>query len=159
MADLRTLLEQEGCESVGTYLQSGNAVFFSDLKKDELELRLQEAIKTTFGFDVWVLLRTPDRLRELIENNPFPDLDDEGYKKLYTIHLDQNINDSRWEGLTFPATEDEAVCDEDCIYLFSKSGYGKTKIGNQFFEKKLKVRATARNWRTLNAIARMLEEI
>ena len=122
-------------------------------------MRLQEAVRTTFGFDVWILLRTPERIKELIENNPFPCDSDEDYKKLYTIHMDQNIDSSRWDELTFPKTEDEAVVDGDCIYLFSKSGYGKTKIGNQFFEKKLNIRSTARNWRTLNAIDRMLEEI
>ncbi len=159
MADLRELLEAEGCESVSTYLQSGNAVFLSDLPKDKLELKIEKAIETRFGFEVLVLLRTPKRVVALIENNPFPCESDEDFKKLYTIHVEEIISELRWQELVFPETIDEAILDGDCIYLFSKSGYGKTKIGNQFFEKKLKVRSTARNWRTLNAVARMLEEL
>ncbi len=159
MEDLRDLFEKAGCESVRTYLQSGNAVFWSELEKTDLESRLSDAIKNRYGFDVWVLLRPESRINQLLANNPFPQIEGDEFKKLYTIHLDQNIDDARWASLKFPETVDEAICDLDCIYLFCKTGYGKTKIGNLFFEKKLKVQATARNWRTLNAIANMLQEI
>ena len=38
---------------------------------------------------------------------------------------------------------------DDCIYFYSAIGYGKAKMNNNFFERKLKVTATARNYKTM----------
>ncbi len=35
------------------------------------------------------------------------------------------------------------------------NGYGETKLSNNFFEEELKVTATTRNWRTVNALLSM----
>jgi len=42
------------------------------------------------------------------------------------------------------------------VYLFCPNGYGVTKLSNSFFERKLKVSATTRNWRTVNTLLEML---
>lgn len=41
-----------------------------------------------------------------------------------------------------------------CIYIFYALGAGKAKLGVNWFEKKLNVKATARNYRTM---AKLLE--
>lgn len=38
------------------------------------------------------------------------------------------------------------------IYLHCPKGYGKTKLSNNLFEKKLKVSATTRNWKTVSKL-------
>jgi uncharacterized protein (DUF1697 family) len=38
------------------------------------------------------------------------------------------------------------------IYLNCASGYGTTKLSNTFFENKLKVKATTRNWNTVKKL-------
>ena len=38
---------------------------------------------------------------------------------------------------------------DDCIYFYSSVGYGRTKFNMNSFEKKLKVKATSRNFRTM----------
>jgi uncharacterized protein (DUF1697 family) len=42
------------------------------------------------------------------------------------------------------------------IYLYCPNGYGVTKLSNSFFERKLKVSATTRNWRTVNTLLTMM---
>jgi uncharacterized protein (DUF1697 family) len=44
------------------------------------------------------------------------------------------------------------------IFLFCPGGYGKTKLSNNYFEKKLKIAATTRNWNTINALFNMANE-
>lgn len=39
------------------------------------------------------------------------------------------------------------------VYLFCPGGYGNTKLSNTFFEKKLHVKATTRNWKTVGKLA------
>lgn len=42
------------------------------------------------------------------------------------------------------------------MYLFCPNGYGRTKLSNAFFERKLKVPATTRNWKTVTALHDMV---
>ena len=45
------------------------------------------------------------------------------------------------------------------IYLYLPNGYGRTKFNNNFFEKKLRVSATTRNWRTVNNVYDIAESV
>ena len=47
---------------------------------------------------------------------------------------------------------------EQEIFLFCPGGYGRTKLSNNFFEKKLGVVATTRNWKSVNALYEMASE-
>ena len=41
------------------------------------------------------------------------------------------------------------------VYLHCPSGYGETKLSNAVFEKALAVKATTRNWNTVNKLLEM----
>jgi uncharacterized protein (DUF1697 family) len=41
------------------------------------------------------------------------------------------------------------------IYLRCPNGYGRTRLTNVFFEKKLNMPATTRNWNTVSALYRI----
>ena len=45
------------------------------------------------------------------------------------------------------------------IFLYCPNGYGNTKLTNNFFENKLKVSATTRNWKTVNKLLEMAEMV
>ena len=38
---------------------------------------------------------------------------------------------------------------DDCLYFYSLKGYGRTKFNMKSFEKKLNVKATSRNFKTM----------
>jgi uncharacterized protein (DUF1697 family) len=52
---------------------------------------------------------------------------------------------------------DEYYIQGKTVYLFCPQGYGNTKLSNTFFEKKLKVQATTRNWKTILELAGISE--
>jgi uncharacterized protein (DUF1697 family) len=54
--------------------------------------------------------------------------------------------------------EDEFLVYDREIYLFCPNGYGRTKLSNSFFERKLGVAATTRNWKTVNALYEMASQ-
>ena len=163
MAQLRELFEAEHCAFVKTYLQSGNVVFYSKKDPRDLEKILEEAIDRVFSFDVEVIIRTPDEIQELIKSTPFLETkkSEEEQKQLYYILLKQACERREWDALKKPETTDEVEYLQGltpCIYLFCKNGYGKTKMNNTFFEKKLSVVATTRNLRTIRAVEALLDE-
>ena len=44
------------------------------------------------------------------------------------------------------------------IYVYCPNGFGKTKLYTNFFEAKMKVTGTARNWRTVNKLMEMADK-
>jgi len=154
MKDLVSLYESLGLGNVRTYVQSGN-VIFSSPQKDTRELSglIEKAVEETFGFKVAVLLRTPSELQLVISNNPFlkkPDIDKSKLAVTFLSDKPENSHISRIQGINDES--DRFVIVNKEIYLYCPNGFARTKFSNQFFEKKLGVTATTRNWKTVNAL-------
>lgn len=47
---------------------------------------------------------------------------------------------------------EQFVFNGNVIYIVYKNGAGKSKLTNSFFESKLKIKATTRNWNTVNKL-------
>ena len=151
MADLRLLFESLGFKEVQTYIQSGNVVFRS---KEEAYLanKIGEAISAKYGFNVPVLIKKASELSEILSKCPFFD---EKREKSYFILLKEYPSQESVKITTdFSHSNEEFHIVEDCVYIYYSVGAGKAKMGVNFFEKKLKVKATARNYRTM---AKLLE--
>ena len=134
-----------------TYIQSGNVVFNSTKKVSNALLVKQIEIKINeiYGFQVPVIIRTVDELSKIIASNPFKN---ETSDNLYITFLSNLPNSNHLEKLTeLNYLPDEFIVIEKDIYL-NVSSYGTTKLSNSFFENKLKVTATTRNWNTVNKL-------
>jgi uncharacterized protein (DUF1697 family) len=61
------------------------------------------------------------------------------------------------QNLKFP--NEEFVITDSCVYFYSSVGYGRAKRNNYFFEKKLKITATTRNYKTLTKLLSLCEDL
>lgn len=153
MADLRNLLQKIGFIEVQTYIQSGNVVFSSSEDKTDLERIISEAILKKYGWEVPVLVLTSSEINLILENCPFSD---EKKEKSYFVLLQaapSSESIAAIESVFYP--NEEFVITNSCVYLYSEFGAAKAKLGTNFFERKLKVKATARNYRTMNKLLEM----
>ena len=74
MADLRDLLGSLGLENVRTHILSGNAIFTSRRRSaSRLEGLIERGIRTRFGFDIRVLVRTVEEIAGVVNDNPLPE--------------------------------------------------------------------------------------
>jgi len=157
MTDLRDLYASLGFAQVETYLQSGNVVFEAgETDGTVLSQQIEAAIVRAWGFDVAVLMRRPADIARIIENNPFLTERGEDPARQYVTFLHAAPGDIDASGLD--GTEgggDEYVVGEREVFVFCPNGYGRTKLSNTFFERKLKIQATTRNWKTVNALHQM----
>lgn len=154
METLRSLYESLGFEKVQTYVQSGNVVFKS---KEEapvvLAKRIEAKIRQEFGLDVHVMVRTRDDIRCIVANNPFLQGLGKDITKLHVTFLDGTVEkELLWDVKSPNADGDEFSVGEREVYIFCPNGYGRTKLNNNFFEKKLKLPATTRNWNSVKAL-------
>jgi uncharacterized protein (DUF1697 family) len=152
MADLREAFEELGHENVRTYIQSGNVVFDAKGSGARIRTALERTIDKTFGLDVTVLLRTPAELAKVVSRNPYG-------ADAYVTFLDA-VPDRKHVAALDPtrfAPDEFRVIGRE-VFMRCPNGYGRTKINNTFFEKKLATRATTRNWRTVETLLEWANE-
>ena len=148
MADLRVLFEKLGFENVRTFIQSGNVIFLTNENNPRnLEKIIKDEITRVYGFEVTLLVKTPSEIQVIFNNCPFSE-----EKKInsYFILLNSFPKKELIEltnQISYP--DEEFYLTNSCVYFYCSKGYGKSKCGNNFFEKNLKVSATARNYKTL----------
>lgn len=161
MQDLKLSLTKIGLNDVETYIQSGNIVFktLGD-QADNLSKEIEASIEKDFGFDVKVIVKNGVQLKEIISNNPYLSNESADINKCYLTLLSDIPKKEQAEllnALKFPYDEFHLM--DDIIYLYCTNGYGKTKLSNDFFEKKLKLVASTRNWKTMLKMLEMSNDV
>lgn len=155
MKDLAQVFVDVGCTDVATYIQSGNVVFTASaalLKK----LPALVAAKLAAEHQVVspVVLRDAKQLAAVVAGNPFLRRG-EAPSTLHVSFL-----------ASAPAAEKVAALDPKRggadqfevrgaeVYLFFAQGAGKTKLSAAWFDAKLGVVGTWRNWNTVLELAK-----
>ncbi|WP_267242211.1 DUF1697 domain-containing protein [Streptomyces sp. PR69] len=160
MAALREVLAALGHTGVGTYLQSGNAVF-SSASTDERAIAadLEKAIEDRFGFDVGCLVRSGDYLRAVIDSCPFPAGSLEG-KQLHVTFLSESVAPARLAPVDPQAfLPEEFRLGDRVLYLYLPEGMGRSKLAEALAKPSLfkGVTATSRNWNTVVRLAELTD--
>lgn len=156
MEDLRRLYEALGHADVITYIQSGNVVFKSPGDRPaDLARGIEQRIADELGVEVRVLLRSADELASVIESNPFQ-LEGVDPSKLHVTFLADQCDPTRIASIQVPGSgPDKFRIAGREVYLYCPEGYGETKLNNVFWERKLRVAATTRNWNTVTKLLQL----
>lgn len=157
MAELKTLFEKAGFKNVTTYIQSGNVVCASkESGSKELETQIQQMILKKFKCTVPVIVRSVDEIQTVVNSNPFVKMKGIDLEKLHVTFLADVPAKEHLEKIKqYNYPPDEFKINGREAYLHCPVNYGNSKLSNTFFESKLKVVATTRNWRTVNELLRM----
>lgn len=161
MDTLRKMFEDMGFGNVVTYVQSGNIIFSANEEEPKIVAgKISGQINNTFGFDVPVIVLTINQLEEVINSNPFAEDSGKPLSYLYVTFLSSAPDYSVKSIIENKKQSDEEIHFSDhAIYLYCPTGYGKTKLTNNFLENKLKVVATTRNWHTTNELLTLARKI
>ena len=154
MKQLQAALGAAGFSDVATYVQSGNIVFrYAGASAPALGTRIGDVIETQFGFRPGVKILRRAELAAAAEANPFPQaaLADEG-KQLHLFFLDGEPASGHAAALDALRTGGEGWALADgVLYLHTPEGFGRSKLAARA-EAVLKTSATARNWRSVQAL-------
>jgi len=160
MADLRAHCEALGFEAVQTYIQSGNIVFQSGEKDPgKLEAIIEEKIQKEYGFEVSVLIRKPGEFSKILENNPFLKRGEDPNRLAVTFLAEQPSPDRLEKLKEYDYSPEAYAIEGRTLYYFAPNGFGRAKMSNNFFESKLKVACTTRNWKSVNVLADMARNL
>lgn len=159
MDALRKSYENLGFRNVTTYVQSGNVLFKGkNTKPAVLAQVISRQIDQDFGFDVPVIVLSIDKLKQIMDRNPFAKEKESAF--LYVTFLasqpapyDKKIIEDK------KLIQEEIGFTDEAIYLYCPKGYGTSKLNNNLIENKLKVIATTRNWKTTNELLKIAQQI
>ena len=159
MAELRALVESLGYEGVQTYIQSGNVVFGSSVRRAAtVQDAIAGAITRELGLDVTVLVRTAKEFDAVLASNPFL-ASGADPTKLHVTFLARAPTATAVRALgDVDRPPDEFVVTKREVFVHCPDGYGNTKLTNSFFEKRLGVAATTRNWRTVQTLTSLAKK-
>jgi uncharacterized protein (DUF1697 family) len=162
MPELRAVVESLGYGDVRTYVQSGNVVFSGSGRTATVAGKLAAGIRDDLGVEAAVVVRTGREIGEVLRASPFaadgsgPDDEPTAFHVTFLAGVPDR---ARWAAL---AADAERFAPDRCrlvgadVHLHVPGGrYSDTKLQNAYFEKKLGVTATTRNWKTVGVLAEM----
>jgi len=162
MADLKALFKELGFVDIATYIQSGNVLFRSaeEISNLKLSSQIENAISTKYAFDVPVIVRGEFELEETIANNPFFQENEPDIERLHVTFLSERpLEENRIKAEACHYEPDRFVINGKDVFVFCAGKYHESKLTNNFFEKKLKVTATTRNWKTTLKLLELVRQL
>lgn len=151
MADLRLILEALGAEDVRTYIQSGNIVFSGTLSDEAIA----SAIEDHAGFRPFVIVLSGADFLAILSDNPFETAAATDPKSLHA-YVGADALPPLPDTITSLATTEEIAVKGRACFLHAPGGIGRSKLAAKL-DRSLNQPVTARNWRTMRAIADLLE--
>ncbi len=158
MADLRHLMHGLGYEEARTLLQSGNVVFTASEAPGAAVRRIEEGLARDAGLDVRVLVRTRDELARVVALDPLREEVSDPRRYLVVFLSEgpdrralREIDPAEFEPDRFHAAGAE-------IYVWHPDGIQNAKLTHAFWERRLGVAATARNWNTVEKLLALADE-
>jgi uncharacterized protein (DUF1697 family) len=159
MTELRSTLSDAGFPDVRTHIQSGNLLITPSSGPKQLVETLEQIIEDRFGMTVRVITRTRKQLEDIIERNPFVEPDIKP-SSLHAIFLESAPAAGRVADLDPDRSPpDRFAVSGTEVYLRYPNGSGRSKLSLDYFERKLEVSGTARNWNTVTRLSELLEDI
>ncbi|CAN5590728.1 DUF1697 domain-containing protein [soil metagenome] len=154
METLRATFESLGFENVKSYINSGNFAFDTAKTGDgKLAVKIHDAIRAEFGFEISIMVRPQSEIADIVKNDLFAGKFERD-KDVHVFFLNQELT-----------SEQAALLLDQCNYNEIYITHGRhvlsllkisildCAVGKGFIDKKLKVAATARNWRTVRMLA------
>ncbi len=159
MRELEEVFVEAGCRDVRTYIQSGNVLFSVDPPlAQSISARLAAAIAERFGYEIPVLLRTGEQLRDVIRDNPFLEAG-APENALHILFLAGLPEPDRVAALDPDRSRPDAfVVRGQEVYLWLPNGVARTRLTTDHFDSKLATTSTGRNWRTVVKLFELMQE-
>ena len=153
MASLRSALVADGFREVRTHLQSGNVLLTSGASPQRVAQRVRALIRTKFGFDIAVVVRSRDELAAVVRRNPLAKVAKDPRRHLVTF-LTAELPRPVVDQLRSVSTQEVFVVAGREIYSWHPDGVGRAPLWEKLASK---AGGTSRNWATVTALLGMLD--
>ena len=152
---LREKLTEVGFENVTTYINSGNAIVRSRLRRKQVIATIAELCRKHFNFDKAIFAPTLAEWEDVIERNPFAKAAANAATTVHAALLASPPTAENVERIRALAVKGEDIkVIKDVAYIHTPNGFGTCKMAEKF-DKWIGVTNTARNWNTVLKLAEL----
>jgi uncharacterized protein (DUF1697 family) len=154
MEKLKEIFESMKFRNVRTYIQSGNVLLDSPAADSgKLTNKIESSLKKSLGYDVPVMIRSISEIEKIIKRNPFQKAKLDDSLRLYISFLSEEPDDELKKQLLNSTDEiaEYKITGRE-VYTLYKRTKAKHPFSNNFVEKKLKVKATTRQWNVVKEL-------
>jgi uncharacterized protein (DUF1697 family) len=159
METLRAMHERMGHRQVKSYIQSGNVLFVAKGSTRTIAKQIAVEFAKQFGFAAKVLVVEAKQLAAIVAGNPYSSFAAERPNAVH-VGVCQGAPDAA--GLTAlfsrARTSERFELAQGVVYLHAPDGFGKSKFAAGI-ERACGVPMTVRNWRTIQTLSKMAEEL
>jgi uncharacterized protein (DUF1697 family) len=156
MAELRALCANLGWGAVQTYIQSGNVVFRAKGRPQTLQSALEQAILRTFNLSIPVIVRTADAWAACAEANPMKAACARDPQLVHLVLSRAKPATGAVTALRERAAGGELIERvDDALWIYFRSGAGRSKLTPAVLDRLVGSPATARNWRTVRKLCEL----
>ncbi|MBC6118079.1 DUF1697 domain-containing protein [Listeria innocua] len=153
MKNLKTALQEEGFQSVMTYIQSGNLVLSSNLQTEtEVGAKITEIIMASFNLSIDVFVFSEQNYKTIIKNNPFPPETIGEEERWMIAFYNENIDIPKQKN-----TQAEVIAIGRALYIHVFSNQIHQLKLPVFLGEYKKTLTTTRNWRTTAKLLTLLD--
>ena len=155
MQGLSQIFKALDCQSVKTYIQSGNIVFNTRIRSvGQFADAIGKSIEKEYGFRPAIQLITAEALKSAIDANPYPLATSEP-KSLHLFFLDSSPKKVDISNAKQLLSESESCTFSGShIYLHAPQGIAPSKFAKGI-DRVIHMPTTARNWRTVTKLAEL----
>lgn len=156
MADVCQVFKDAGMENVSSVLASGNIVFSSDKKPEDLKKILEKAMSDHFSYEAFLFVKSDKETENFWKGNPFEKSDD---LHIYTFVGNDNIEKvlmQEFENTSKTENEAAKIVNNIFYWQVSKGNTLDSAFGKILGRKSLKDQFTSRN---INTFEKVLKKI
>ena len=152
MADVCKVFIDAGMQDVTSVLASGNIIFSSDKKENQLKIILQEAMSENFNYEAFLFVKNQQEIDFFLKNNPFTKNND--------LHVYGFVGKENFEEILMQEFQNSETTDNDDAKIVNGFFYFQIPKGNTLDstfgkilrKKNMKDQFTSRNINTFEKI-------
>ena len=151
MSDLKSCFDDMGFEDALTILQTGNVLFSSSQKVDELKQTIEAGLQREFEYPAHVQIIELSRLRAIVGASPYEGGDPQMHS--YVVFFENGLEEQLMMEVELnPGIERIQVGDGVLYWNVPKGSTLETSLAKQLTKKRFKDFHTTRNMKTLRKV-------
>ncbi|MCQ4138341.1 DUF1697 domain-containing protein [Chryseobacterium sp. EO14] len=158
MAEVCQVFKNAGMNDVISILASGNIVFSSDKKADELKTILEKAMSEHFSYEAYLFIKSQEETEQFWNGNPFEKNDDLHIYAFVTNVGVENILIKEFENASKTENEIAKIVNNIFYWQVPKGNTLDSAFGKILGKKSMKDQFTSRNINTFEKIIKKMQQ-